>query len=95
MASPFHEARIRRFREFLSGYIARRTQEGAFRDVDPAHGARACIGMVVDHLIVRRVFGQRDAYPQPPEQVAETFVSIFLDGVRAPAVGNEGRAVRR
>jgi hypothetical protein len=29
------------------------------------------------------VFGQRDAYPQPPEQVAEAFVSIFLDGVRA------------
>jgi AcrR family transcriptional regulator len=94
MASPFHETRIRRFREFLSGYIARRTREGAFRSVDPALGARAFIGMVVDHLIVRQVFGQRDAYPQPPEEVADTFVSIFLDGVRAPEAAGEGRALR-
>jgi len=94
MATPFHQTRIRSFREFLSGYIARRTREGAFRGVDPALGARAFIGMVVDHLIVRQVFGQRDVYPQPPEQVAETFVSIFLDGVRAPAGAGEGRAER-
>jgi AcrR family transcriptional regulator len=83
MARPFQETRIRRFREFLAGYLERRAREGAFRAVDPALGARAFIGMVVDHLIVRQVFGQRDAYPQPPEEVAETFVSIFLDGVRA------------
>jgi hypothetical protein len=38
--------------------------------------------MVVDHLIVREVFGQRDRYPQPPEVVAEAFVSIFLEGIR-------------
>ena len=89
MASPFHETRIRAFREFLAGYIARRTREGAFRGVDPALASRAFIGMVVDHLIVRQVFGQRDAYPQPPEQVAEIFVSIFLDGVRARDGGAE------
>jgi len=91
MSSPFHEQRIRRFREFLSGYIARRTREGAFRGVDPALGARAFIGMIVDHLIVRQVFGQRDLYPQPPEDVAETFVSICLGGVRARVVAGEGR----
>jgi len=84
MARPFQEGRIRRLRDFLSGYLERRTREGAFRDVDPALGARAFIGMVVDHLIVRQVFGQRDQYPQPPEEVAEAFVSIFLDGVRSP-----------
>ena len=84
MARPFQETRIRRLRDFLSGYLERRRREGAFRDVDPVLGARAFIGMVVDHLIVRHVFGQRDQYPQPPEQVADAFVSIFLDGVRAP-----------
>jgi hypothetical protein len=51
--------------------------------VDPALGARAFIGMVVDHLVVREIYGQRDQYPQPPEEVAATFVSIFLDGIRA------------
>jgi AcrR family transcriptional regulator len=83
MARPFQETRIRRLREFLSRYVARRQREGAFRRLDPALAARAFIGMVVDHLIVRHVFGQRDAYPQPPEAVAEAFVAIFLDGVRA------------
>lgn len=94
MANPFHHTRIRRFREFLTDYIARRTRDGAFRGVDPALGARAFIGMVVDHLIVRQVFGQREAYPHPPEVVAETFVSIFLDGVRAPAGADPGRGER-
>lgn len=90
MAKPFQEGRIRRLRDFLSHYVERRTREGAFRDVDPALGARAFIGMVVDHLIVRQVFGQRDQYPQPPEEVAEVFVSIFLDGMRAPGGRRRG-----
>jgi AcrR family transcriptional regulator len=81
MARPFQERRVRRLRDFLTRYIERRTAEGAFRAVDPSLGARAFIGMVVDHLIVRQVFGQREEYPQPPEQVAATFVAIFLDGV--------------
>jgi AcrR family transcriptional regulator len=90
MAKPFQEGRIRRLRDFLSQYLTRRMREGAFRDVDPALGARAFIGMVVDHLIVRQVFGQRDLYPQPPEQVADVFVSIFLDGLRQPRGRSRG-----
>jgi AcrR family transcriptional regulator len=82
MARPFQEGRIRRLREFLQRHLERRIREGAFRAVDPALGARAFIGMVVDHLIVREVFGQRDQYPQSAEAVAETYVSIFLDGMR-------------
>src|SRR5262245_35304506 len=81
-AAAFEGDSIRRYRDFTAAYIERRTREGAFRGVDPVLGARALIGMIADHLIVREVFGQRDAYPQPPEVVAETFVSIFLDGVR-------------
>lgn len=90
MAKPFQEGRIRRLRDFLSEYLTRRRREGAFRGVDPALGARAFIGMVVDHLIVRQVFGQRDQYPQPPEEVADVFVSIFLDGVRLPRGDSRG-----
>ena len=90
MARPFQEKRIRRLRDFLSQYIERRARTGAFRGVDPALGARAFIGMVVDHLIVREIFGQREQYPQPPEEVAATFVSIFLDGIREPQGGRSG-----
>jgi AcrR family transcriptional regulator len=85
LARPFQEQRILRLRDFLTSYIERRTREGAFRAVDPALAGRAFMGMVVDHLIARHVFGQQDRYPQPPEEVAEAYVSIFLDGVRAPS----------
>ena len=81
---PFFDQRIRRLREFVAGYIERRSREGAFRAVDPKICARAFLGMVVDYQIVRHVFHQKDAYPAGPEEVAETFVTIFLDGMRAP-----------
>jgi len=95
MARPFQDTRIRRLREFLTSYIAGRIRAGAFRRVDPALAARAFLGMVVDHLIVREVFGQRDAYPQPPDEVARTFVSIFLDGVHLRADARRGAAGTR
>jgi AcrR family transcriptional regulator len=86
LAKPFHEKRIRRLREFLTGYLERRIREGAFREVDPALAARFFIGLFVDYAIVRQVFGQRDLYPQSPEDFARTYVAIFLDGMRrAPA----------
>jgi len=85
LSQPFYQARMRRLREFLSRYIARRAREGAFRGHDPVLAARAFLGMVVDHLIIRQVFNQRDAYPQSPEQVAQTYTAVFLDGMRAAA----------
>lgn len=83
LAQPFREKRIRRLREFLTGYLERRIREGAFREIDPALGARFFIGLFVDYAIVRQVFGQGEEYPQSPEEVARTYVSIFLDGIRA------------
>ena len=92
LARPFQEKRILRLREFLTTYIEQRTRDGVFRATDSTLAARAFMGMVVDHLIVRHVFGQHEQYPQPPEQVAETFVSIFLDGMRAtPATPQRSR----
>jgi AcrR family transcriptional regulator len=82
LSKPFHEKRIRRLREFLTRYIERRVREGAFREVDPVLGARFFVGLFVDYAIVRQVFGQRDLYPQSPEVVADTYVAIFLDGMR-------------
>ena len=90
MARPFYEKRMRRLREFLTRYIAQRTRDGEFRDVEPVLAARAFLGMVADHLIARTVFGQKDAVPFDAKNVAETFTSIFLDGVREPAVSKRG-----
>jgi hypothetical protein len=83
LAEPFFRRRVAPLREFLSGYIARRAREGAFRDLDPVLAARAFLGMVWDYVLVREVFRQKEAYPQSGEVAAPTFVSIFLDGVVA------------
>jgi AcrR family transcriptional regulator len=93
LSRPFHQKRILRLRDFLGGYIERRIREGAFRKVEPRLAARAFTGMVMDHLVVRHVLGQRDQYPQPGEEVARAFVSIFLDGMRADNERRPARAV--
>jgi len=85
LARPFFDTRVRRLREFVSEYIARRVAEGDFVAVNPIIASRAFLGMVFDHLNVRRVLGQTEAYPQPLEEVAETFVSIFLRGMQVHA----------
>ena len=85
-AAPFFATRVRRLREFLAEYIARRTREGVFRAIDPVLGARAFLGMVMDFVIVREVFQQRDAYPHAREQAADVFVALFLDGIRRTGV---------
>jgi AcrR family transcriptional regulator len=90
MARPFYETRMRRLRDFLSQYIDERAREGAFRDVEPSLAARAFLGMVADHLISRTVFGQKDNLTYNPQRVAETFTSIFLDGMRANAARDTG-----
>ena len=95
LAKPFHEKRIRRLREFLTGYIERRIREGAFRAIDPVLGARFFIGLFVDYAIVRQVFGQADLYPQSPEEVARSYVAIFLDGMRATPAAPARKPARR
>jgi hypothetical protein len=85
LSGPFHQKRILRLRDFLTGYIEGRIRAGEFREVDPRLAARAFMGMVVDHLVVKHVLGQKELYPQPADEVAATFVSIFLGGMRSTA----------
>jgi AcrR family transcriptional regulator len=93
LAEPFFASRVRRLREFLSDYVAGRIADGDFRPMDPVLAARAFLGMVQDHLAMRVVFGQSNVYTQPVEEVVETFVEIFLTGVRRtdPARAGEPR----
>src|SRR5262245_54853730 len=83
LAEPFFAARVLRVREFLTGYIARRIEMGAFRRLDPVIAGRAFLGMVSDYMNVRFVFRQEHAYPQSIDEVVETFVSLFLAGITA------------
>jgi len=99
LARPFQEKRVRRLREFLTGYIEQRSRAGAFRELDPVLAARAFVGMVIDYLTVREVYGMHAEYPQTNAEVTDSFVSIFLRGVRREerpgATPSRRRAPRR
>jgi len=83
LARRYHDRRIRELRDFLTRYVARRMRDRAFRKMNPALAARAFMGMVVNQLIVRHVFRQDERGAETPEQSAEAFAAIFLDGMRA------------
>jgi AcrR family transcriptional regulator len=82
LSEPFFTSRVRRLREFVAHYVALRVEEGAFRPIDPVLAARAFLGMIFDHMHVRLIFQQAEAYPQALDDVADVFTSIFLGGVQ-------------
>jgi TetR/AcrR family transcriptional regulator len=90
LAMPLYTAHIGPLRQFVADYVRTRIAEGAFRAIDPGLGARAFLGMIRDYLNVRVVHGQAEVYPQPVEEVVETFVELFLAGIRAPGAGAAG-----
>lgn len=81
LSAIFFESRVRRLHEFLSGYIASRIRDGRFRSVDTLVVARAFIGMVVHYLLIHELFGVKRPPRSSPEEVVDTFVSIFLKGI--------------
>ncbi|HEB89663.1 MAG TPA: TetR/AcrR family transcriptional regulator [Deltaproteobacteria bacterium] len=82
LCQPFFSSRVRRLRTFVTDYVARRIEEGAFRAVDPESASRAFLGMVFDHLNMRHIICEESALNRPLDEVADTFVDIFLGGMR-------------
>jgi AcrR family transcriptional regulator len=100
LESPTHSTRlylgrVEPVRTFVTTYVRSRIEDGAFRRIDPMLGARAFLGMIWDYLNVRVVHGQTDVYPQPLDEVVDTFVDLFLAGVRAAPAGEDGSRARR
>jgi hypothetical protein len=64
-----------------AAYIERRTQEGAFRPMNPKIAARAFFGMFATYVLWQEIFGLKNGEPHEREDVIRTFVSIFLSGI--------------
>jgi len=85
LSEMFFRNRHRVFYEFLAGYIARRTKEGAFRKVDPLLAAQSFIGMIVYHRLLHDIFG---VHPHcSPEDAVQGNLEVFLEGLRNTRVG--------
>lgn len=80
-AGRFFRSRVTRIHEFLSAYLQERITEGVFRPVDPLVAARAFVGMVVYYLLLHEIFGVKRPPDISSEQVIESFVALFLEGI--------------
>jgi len=70
-------------RDPLASYIQRRMDDGAFRPMDPHLAARAFLGMFVAFVQMQEIFGQKKIKTFDRNEVVQTFVSIFLAGMKS------------
>ncbi|MFQ5847677.1 MAG: TetR/AcrR family transcriptional regulator [Candidatus Methylomirabilales bacterium] len=92
LSTIFFETRVRRLHRFLRRYIETRIAAGAFRTIDPLLAARSFVGMVIHHLLIHELFGVKRPPRYSPGKVVETFVNLFLGGIRVvPARGEDGQ----
>jgi len=66
----------------LCDYIESRIAEGAFKKIHALSASQAFIGMVVNHIIVKELFGEKKRNKTTNEELVETFVTVFLDGIK-------------
>jgi len=82
LAPIFFDSKVRKLHEFLSSYIETRIADGVFRPVNPLVAARGFIGMIVHYLLLHEIYRVQRPPDLSPEQVVETFVTLFCDGIR-------------
>jgi AcrR family transcriptional regulator len=78
----FFESQVRRLHEFLSNYIGQRIADGVFHPVNPLLAARGFVGMIAHYLYLHEIFGVKRPVGLLPEDVVDTFVALFVTGIR-------------
>jgi hypothetical protein len=78
----FFETQVRQIHVFLSSYIEARIAEGVFRPVNPLIAARSFMGMIVHYLLLHEIYGVKRPAGFLPEQVVDTFVTLFCEGIQ-------------
>jgi len=81
LASMFVAGPVRKFFEFLADYIGERTDEGAFKPVNPEITSRCLLGMVHYFVLLREILGDDTLKPLDPTEAIETIVKIFCEGI--------------
>jgi AcrR family transcriptional regulator len=81
LSDMFFQNQHRIFYDYLSNYIAKRIREGVFRRIDPMIAARAFMGMLAHHRLLHEIF--RVPMHRTPDDCVATYVTLFLEGLRA------------
>jgi len=83
LSDMFFDTYVEYVNMLLGDYIEKRVSDKTFKKVNPLYASRAFIGMIVNHIIERELFGAKNRKRINEKEVIETFVSIFLDGIKA------------
>lgn len=68
--------------ELIADYFSTRIAAGAFKDVNPVIAAYAFLGMIRNYMWNMHITGEENEPRYPDDEVIDTFVSIFLNGMR-------------
>jgi AcrR family transcriptional regulator len=82
LSDMFLDTYVQHLRTLLSNYIEERVSEGAFKNISSILAARAFIGMFINYIIAQELFGEKKKKKIKKEDVVETFVKIFLEGIK-------------
>lgn len=80
LSDMFFHNHIRVFYDVLAGYIQQRIDEGAFRKVSPIIAARAFMGMLIYHRLLKVLF--QAEIPHGTQEISETFVTLMMNGLQ-------------
>lgn len=83
LSDMFFETYVEYINMLLCDYIETRVADGAFKKVEPLYASQAFIGMIVNHIIVRELFGDKKRNNTDQKRLVETFVEIFLNGIKS------------
>ncbi len=82
LSDMFFDTYVQHLRTLLSDYIEERISDGAFKDINPFLAARAFMGMFTNYIVAQELFGEKKKKRIKKEDVVETFVRIFLEGIK-------------
>lgn len=81
LTQQFYERYTKGFMQMLADYIRRRIREGAFRAQDPVLAMHAFVGMVAHYGLDAAL--SRRLVDQPRNELVDSIVNIFLEGIQA------------
>ncbi|HSC35380.1 MAG TPA: TetR/AcrR family transcriptional regulator [Thermodesulfobacteriota bacterium] len=83
LSDMFFDTYVEYINMLISDYIDTRIKDGEFKKLNPLYSSKAFIGMVVNQIIVQELFGEKKKNKTDYKELTETFVEIFLDGIKS------------